>query len=390
MVQVRIALIPRDGMFFKDGRGWATGSAERGHAVPWPFPSTLLGAVRTAWGRAVEAAEGKAFTPGDWRERTAPIRLGTVVALRRTQGEDWSPAHRMWPVPADALYSETSRSVQRLDPVAREIRTLGRGGAPARERLWRPDLPPGKPAATPAFWTEAELSSWLCGKPVARLEPEEHAARSMEARIDLRIGIDPDSGTVSESALFVTETVETLQLRENEIVEWAIGLEAELPDAASRLSRIFTLGSDRRLSTWESLPDELFGIPPSLTLGDAPGLRMIVVSPACFSAGWLPDGFTVEGDEYRGRLPGMEAELILRAAFVPRPAHVSGWDMKERRPKPTRRLVAAGAVYFFEKVDRSAFTAGEMAGLWLRALGKQEERDEGFGRVVAGPWEISR
>jgi CRISPR-associated protein Cmr3 len=82
--------------------------------------------------------------------------------------------------------------------------------------------------------------------------------------------------------------------------------------------------------------------------------------------------------------------VILRAAFVPRAVHVSGWDMKERRPKPTRRLVPAGAVYFFQKIDRAPFAAGEMAGLWLQALGKQGDRDEGFGRVVAGPWEISR
>ena len=112
------------------------------------------------------------------------------------------------------------------------------------------------------------------------------------------------------------------------------------------------------------------------------------MTPACFEAGWLPDDFAARDGAYHGRLPGVDAEVILRAAFVPRPTHVSGWDMERGHPKPTRRLVPEGAVYFFEKVDRTPFTAGEMGGLWLATLGA--DGDEGFGRVVAGPWEISR
>lgn len=387
MTAVRFALSPRDGMFFKDGRGWYTSDSGRGHAVPWPYPSTLLGAIRTAWGRAVETAEGRIFTPDDWLERTKNIKIGTVVALRRARGEAWSPSHRMWPVPADALCSENSHSVQRLDPIPRTIPTLGRGDDPACEALWRPDMPPGKPVPAPAFWTDAELSGWLCDRPVPKLPADEREARSMTTRIDLRIGIDPELGTVFEGALFATETVETLQRAGDDLFEWGIGMEAQLPDDRNGLARIFTLGSDRRLASWEPLPEPVFAPPPSMDLRDTPGLRMIIVSPACFSAGWLPDGFEVHGNEYRGHITGVKGEVVLRAAFVPRATHVSGWDMARRRPKRTRRLVAPGAVYFFQKVERAPFTTNEMAGLWLQAIGTHEDRDEGFGRVIAGPWE---
>jgi CRISPR-associated protein Cmr3 len=389
MAAVRFALSPRDGMFFKDGRGWYTSDSGRGHAVPWPYPSTLLGAIRTAWGRAVEAAEGRIFTPDDWLERTKNITIGTVVALRRARGEAWSPSHRMWPVPADALCSGTSRSVHRLDPIPRKIPTLGREDDLAREALWRPDMPQGKPEVAPAFWTDTELSAWLCDRPVSKLHAEERETRSMTTRIDLRIGIDPELGTVSEGALFATETVETLQRVGDDVFEWGIGIEAQLPEGGNGLARIFTLGSDRRLATSEPLPEAVFAPPPSMDLRDTPGLRMIVVSPACFSAGWLPDGFEKHGNEYRGHLAGVTSEVVLRAAFVPRATHVSGWDMARRRPKRTRRLVPPGAVYFFQKAERAAFTANEMAGLWLQAIGTQEDRDEGFGRVIAGPWETS-
>ncbi|MCC6558897.1 MAG: CRISPR-associated protein Crm3 [Polyangiaceae bacterium] len=385
---MRLAIVPRDGMFFKDGRGWYASASGRGHAVPWPFPSTLLGAVRTAWGRAVEAADGQVLSPSDWRERTMDISLGAVIALRRPRGEPWSPSHRMWAVPADALHTDASREVHRLEPIRREIRTLGRGDDSAREALWRPEVPRGKPGPLPSFWTDEELSRWLSGRAVAVLSAEAREARALRERVDVRIQIDSKTGTVSDGALFATETIETLQREGEDLFEWAIGVEARLPEESSGLARLFTLGSDRRLATWEALPDTLVAPPAGLDFTEAPGLRVIAATPLCFSAGWLPDGFAARGEEYRGRLAGVEGELILRAAFVPRAAHVSGWDMVARQPKATRRLVPSGAVYFFQKVAGSPFTATETAGLWLHAVG--QHGNEGFGRVIAGPWEVRR
>ena len=50
-----LVLVSRDGWFCKDGRGWRTSSLGRAHGLAWPFPSTVRGALRTAWGRSLEA-----------------------------------------------------------------------------------------------------------------------------------------------------------------------------------------------------------------------------------------------------------------------------------------------------------------------------------------------
>ena len=84
-------------------------------------------------------------------------------------------------------------------------------------------------------------------------------------------------------------------------------------------------------------------------------------------------------------MPGISGELILRAAFVPRPVHISGWDMASGAPKATDRMVPPGAVYFFERADGTGFTAADAEALWLSALGGRQA--EGFGRVVPGTWD---
>src|SRR5690606_11677253 len=104
------------------------------------------------------------------------------------------------------------------------------------------------------------------------------------------------------------------------------------------------------------------------------GLRLVAVSPLCFDRGWVPDGLVSRNGEYRGELAGHE--VVLRAAFVPRPIHVSSWVMAEGKPKPTSRMVPPGAVYFIERADGKRFGEAAAGKLWLAALGVRT--DEGF------------
>lgn len=385
MATQRWALVPRHGLFFKDGRGWFTSDSGRGHALAWPFPSSVLGALRTAYGRSVESSIGRPWTSDEWQKHTSSIVMGPMIALRRFGRESWEPSHRMWPVPADAWYGEGARNVKPLVPHEPLAKTLGRHDEPARELLWRPEIPREKPDTAPAFWTEEEFAQWISCKSVPTLSRDERELRHLPGRIDVHVSIDSTTRSALDGALFAHEVKETLQVTDDGIFEWALAMKSDMPEART-LDAPWTLGSDKRIAYPEPIDDSMFQLSTEATFRDAPGLRLFVVTPAHFTAGWVPDGFVSNGQEYLGKLPGIDDELVLRAAFVPRAMHVSGWDMVNRRPKPTRQLVPGGSVYFFQKVDGSIFGAHEIESLWLQSIG--QDMQEGFGRVVAGPWEI--
>ncbi len=378
------ALVPRDGLFCKDGRGWHTSASGRAHGLEWPWPSTVLGAVRTAWGREEERARGSPFNADEWRARTASMRLGRTVALRRRPGAGWTTEHRVWPVPADAIWLEEETQVHRLDPVPPDIPTLGRDDDEARESLWWPRVEGlKKPLAGPRWWSDAEFCTWLAGRSVQAGGQLGHLALSR--RMQTHVGIRDADLTAEEGALFSHDVLETLETE----AEWAIGVEADVPE---RLDPEFvTLGSDSRLAKIEDIPSEVFD-PSPVVMGafrsGTAGLRLVVVTPACFQNGWLPDGLERRERTYRGRLTGVSGEVVLRAAFVSRPVHVSGWDMAANSgrgaPKPTFRMVPAGSVYFFQRADDRPFGEAEARSLWLAAIG--DRREEGFGRVVPGAW----
>jgi CRISPR-associated protein Cmr3 len=328
----------------------------------------------------VETRSGALFGPDAWRERTAAIRLGKTLVLRRRHGVAWGVEDTTWPVPLDALWLEGRREVYRLDPVRPVVPTLGRDDDEARESLWRPILDgAGKPLSPPRWWSSTDFSAWLAGRSVAVRGRDE--VLTTTRRLQAHVGILSEELTADEGVLFSHDVIETLDPR----AEWAIGAEVALPDGA--LSGLATLGSDSRLARVESLPAALFE--PPLRLLEAfrspcQGLRVVAVTPLCFEKGWLPDGLAVKEGAYRGFLPGLDGEVVLRAAFVPRPVHISGWDMAANAPKPTSRMVAPGAVYFFERADGKPFGEADARSLWLAAVGGRTE--EGFGRVVPGVW----
>ncbi|BAW02883.1 CRISPR-associated protein, Cmr3 [Thermus thermophilus] len=78
------------------------------------------------------------------------------------------------------------------------------------------------------------------------------------------------------------------------------------------------------------------------------------------------------------------------AAVVGRPLAVSGWNLKEGKPKPSRRAVPAGSVYFVRLPE--AWGEGEVrdwAGkVWFRNLSEEEQdRRDGFGLAALGLWD---
>jgi hypothetical protein len=75
---------------------------------------------------------------------------------------------------------------------------------------------------------------------------------------------------------------------------------------------------------------------------------------------------------------------IIRAATVR--GHLRFWwralTRKAGAPKPTSRMVAPGAVYFFERADGRPFGKADARSLWSATIGSRT--DDGLGRVVPG------
>lgn len=120
----------------------------------------------------------------------------------------------------------------------------------------------------------------------------------------------------------------------------------------------------------------------------------MLATPGLFEAGWHPDFLKPvrSGDPsapLEGAVPGTQVKVRLVGACVERWKPISGWSLEhgKRGPKPVRRLVPAGSVYFFEVVEGDA---SQLADRWLKTVcttaDEGQAARDGFGLALWGVW----
>ena len=389
-----VSLAPRDGLFLKDGRGWFTSESGRAGVVEWPFASTVRGALRTCLGQADEERSGKLLDPSGWQLLNESLSVAAVLPLCRGVGELWSASARRWPAPRDAVMFIGESQIQPLTPRSADIAAttipLATDPETAAIEALRHPAPGdavGKAETMPKWWNDEAFTAWLCGMNVQAATVS--AGEQPATRVQTHVSINTVTAAAIEGGLFSSSVLEPLSRSAGGPThEWAVAAIGSGFDALAAAGRRVRLGGDGRMSTCETVPADVFAIPEQLRkvfVAGSRGLRLLLVGHASFENGWRPKWLKAHNGQFAGDLPGV-GRVVLRAACVGRPVHVSGWDMALGKPKPTRRLAPAGSVYFFEKADEAAFTDDDAEALWLRPIGEAAVEGEATGAVVPGVW----
>jgi CRISPR-associated protein Cmr3 len=236
-----------------------------------------------------------------------------------------------------------------------------------------------KPESPPRFWYRQAFFAWLLEQPFDWCEAGHHGP-AVDTRLHVRIR--PDLGTADEGFLFLTSGLEFARPGRADCggpgrllsACRRLGLWVDVADDVD-LVGVRPLGGERRLAAWEPgppAPEPPEGLLERLLV--AHRARVVLVTPAAFRRGYLPDERSLAG-----------APVV--AVACARPLVVSGWDLERRRPKPTRRLVPAGSVYFVEFPrdwgDREV--AAWLRRLWFQNVSDDEQdRLDGYGLATVG------
>lgn len=348
---------PRDPLIVRDGRPFTNSPGARARSLPFPLPQTLAGAYRTR--RAL--LEGLPLP-----ERAEEVlRWGLRGPLLAEEGEGgW---RLLVPRPLDAL--KLGEAIYPLRPLE-----LPQGaGTNLPEGLSPVGLPSPalkeKPTPLPAFWYWESFLEWLLQDAPAGFAPRGHEGPIPETRT--HVALDPAVQTAREGFLFQTSGLEFVRERRRlALVLWPEGPEPE---------GVFPLGGERRLAFWQKGGPGVPPLPEEVVAGllRHRAARLVFLTPAFLGEAYLPKGRAFLG-----------ASVV--AALVGRPVAVSGWNLKEGKPKPSRRAVPAGSVYFVRLPE--AWGEGEVRDwaerVWFQNLSDEEQdRRDGFGLAALGLWD---
>ncbi len=340
---------PRDTLVLRDGRPMATG-AVRSHTLPFPWPSSVAGLVRSALGSNRD----------EWAQlqRSVSVRGPWLVSL----DAEGAAQQSYFPAPRDAVWfkldpEEKTRLRRRrlaptpADDAVTDLDGLQLVGLASKERA--------KPAPGPAFWSEKSLLRWLAKATDDECVTDDVGIGPLPRELRTHVALQPNR-TGEDGMLFSTEH---LRLADK---GGRYGLRFDAEGAEGLRPGPVVLGGERRPSYLRKVAQHAIACPAIDPQSEL--LRVVLVTPAIFAEGAVPA-------EIRG------ARVV--AAVVDRPEVISGWDFVVRAPKATRRMAPAGSVYWVAPKKGSAHEWAKEVWMDCVSTGEQDRRD-GFGMALVG------
>ncbi|MEO7018998.1 MAG: type III-B CRISPR module-associated Cmr3 family protein, partial [Ktedonobacteraceae bacterium] len=274
---------PRDPLLVRDGRPFGPDPGARATSLPFPFPSTLAGGIRT---RAGVNEDGIfQYTPNDKAAlqhlKTLRIR-GPLLVQLTADGGDIDADKWLLPAPHDAQLfptdeaetaNPTTANVRQLVPLAAQPEALT--DLDQRE-LWFVGHPgnnvQSKPLSkAPTFWYWQHMKNWLLD-PTLLTRAEQTLSKlglnKLESERRLHVSIDAAKGTAKDGMLFETSGLEfTAPGNGEQRLQGAHRLALVIAAEDNKHTvhpGVASFGGERRLVTWRKSSVELPTCPEEL------------------------------------------------------------------------------------------------------------------------------
>lgn len=393
---MNIFIEPSDVLLFRDGRPFSAGEGHRARSLFPPTPNTVQGVIRSKvladrCGRYEQYKQGCNNCP-EQNGCTIPDEIGRPqqngqgnYGAMNLRGVLIAKHHKSqltpyFPIPSDVVQvkdkdnPQASPKLAYLRPLQQQL--LGQNDlSHTLLPLWASETKPVE--AVNGYWTQEQIHQYLLGE-----QPKQFIASSQLYEKESRFGIEIDNSiqTVKEGLLYQTEFVRCLE---------NIGLYVEI-DGIRQLSSepdpeqgLIAIGGENRAASYKKLLDmerDQFKEQLRDRLKQSTGFKLVLATPTLFSKGWLPEWInqqTLEGEHN-----GIKVKLI--AAALGRYQMIGGWDVAYNRPKPSRRAVAAGSVYYFTTESSPKQTVETFH--WQNLADDPKEAQIGFGLSLVGCW----
>lgn len=379
---------PRDPLVIRDGR--PNDRRSESATLSFPLPSTCAGICRTQLG----SDPGRGFTLGGQLDMLRQTRLRGPLLVDREAGRLLFAAPRDVRIergPDEQLRARVLGPLRTPDGVQHDdldgLHLVG----PSNDGGFIAGKPPRDPRT---FWSWNAMESAL--RAPVRLEGTDAVEAFLGDGVSripiesrMHVSLDQETETAREGMLFGTKGLrfaagepESL----SKVRALALFLDFDPTPIAGRAIRpgLAPFGGKRRLARWT--PTEATQLPPipswlSEHITRAPDgvplrLRVILATPAIFHLGYRPTP---------GASSLLPAIATLVAALVPRPETVSGWDFATGKPKPSRRMVVAGSVFWIDLAGDAAARLAWLKGVWMQNVSDEEQdRRDGFGLALVG------
>ncbi len=377
---MRIRLRAGDTLFFRNAKPFNLGAENTATGIFPPPHSVIYGALRSAWfaqsKESMQVFTEKVNTDAD---NSLKLKINSVL-LNLVEGED---NYILYPLPADIAFGKEEDDNNQRRRIPLQLRKAGHSSAKTDFVLHAGDK--AAESLERAALTAKHIQDYLNGKEES-ITYKDYSIITKETKIG--IGISRETGAVKEGQLYKVEMLRLESQKERiEIIvdfEWE-GVEFK-PEGVLRLgaegktAQYSLFEKDTTLKNeWEVAEDECY-------------CKLYLATPAIFTEGWLPEGLQPVGKrKYEGEIKGVKIKNLLAAA-IPGYQALGGYHMQTagnitKGPKPLRRAVPAGSVYYLQTEPGGVKKL--MEELYGKCLGVECYTKLGYGLSYIGKLDFS-
>lgn len=382
---MKLFLQPNDTFFFRDGRPFTKGEQSEGHSIFPPLPSTVLGALRTAY--ITEFGDLSLFYSGGMRETIGtPKSLNNAIRVRgvflaNRRDNQMDRMEIFFPVPLDLVYKkdenrDNNTPLHLLTPQSKNFASNGT-------------------INNPLAWTTSEsIDSDAAG--LLRIGPIRRYLRGNDENLLLTSRttiVERESKTGIARSRHTLSSEEHMLYRidmsrfKNRDGNYGFVVEYECPRNLPQKG-LLKLGGEGKSFVYQHSNYDVDPLSSDLetvkrTIQSTGRFKLYFAMPTIFQKGWLPSW--LNNDTLSGEYPLENAapiSLKLITAAIGKPIPVGGWDMAKGEAKPTYRAVPAGSVYYFELMDKNRID-DLIASFHYQNI-SDERSEEGFGLTLIG------
>lgn len=363
---MRIFIEPLDVMRFRDGKPFSAEEDVIATSMFPPFPSTFYGAVRAE----ILSRQNFQFQPLSSIEdkRDYLNRIDSMTHDLRIVGPFIADENQLeyFPIPKDIveIKGQDKKYVQLKSRNSPIFQSDSKDLPPSPmwvKTNYDEHIEDGK-----GFIGESELKIYLRGEEDSWsiLNPDKIFQK------EERVGIKRSSSTKTseEGFFYIAEFI-----RLNGQFGFTLDVEGSgsLPDKG-----FLRLGGESRAASYRKIEDRKWDDDAiKKKIKETGKFKLYLLSPAIFNKGWVAEWMQ------NGEKDGLKFKFV--SACVGKPVPVGGFDIVQNKPKPMKKAVPAGSVYFFELLG------GEVDELFKAFQFKSisdERQNEGFGITLIGGW----
>ncbi len=374
-----------DTLFFKESRPIESIGGSQLNSLFPPPAKTLIGATRTAIGNASGVNWQKYNSDENHYLREVMGDANNLGPLEFCGPYLVHNKERLFPVPLAYLAAQNPASgtqQTRLVPSEHWVECdLGKVKFPVKKDN---NLEGAKPFSE-SFISAKGLLEFLSGHAITESLQHQDELYLCEPR--LGIARDSNTRTASDGMLYQTNHIRPFK-------NVQIGISCQgLTDEIKRPSQdsvklpsqgIIKLGAEGRIASWERTSAS--ELPAINKPQNAKGLLLVLLTPALFSEGWLPEAFSpvtrIDGQQvWMGSINNIE--LCIECSVIGKPVREGGWNMAAKAPRTLSSLVPAGSCYFCTISEEENLETAQKS---LHGIQIGNEHEYGRGQLAVGYW----